>query len=91
MAARPSRRELAQALNFARRKAGKARWMSRSCPQTRADKLSRTLGVPFASVAPSVWHAEPAAGTRCAARKLSMPCRTIRRQRPQDESMDCVR
>ena len=34
-----------------------ARWTSRSCIKGWADKLARTLGVPLASVAPSVWHA----------------------------------
>ena len=37
----------------------KARWTPWSCTQGWADKLARTLGVPLASVAPSVWHGGP--------------------------------
>jgi hypothetical protein len=57
---KPSQRELAQlaqASNFTRARRRTARWTSLSCNQGWADKLARTLGVPLASVAPSVWHA----------------------------------
>ena len=33
-----------------------ARWIPRSCTRNWADKLTHTLGVPLASIAPSVWH-----------------------------------
>jgi hypothetical protein len=68
----PSQRELAQlaqASNFATRK-GKERALDLA--QARAgwaDRLARTLGVPLASVAPSVWHADAhRAGAASAAR-----------------------
>ena len=56
----PSQRELAhlaQAANFSHAQ-GQDRHARRrrSCTQGWADKLARTLGVPLASVAPSVWH-----------------------------------
>ncbi len=57
----PSQRELAQlaqASNFATRK-GKEGALDLAQPHAGwADKLARTLGVPLASVAPSVWHAD---------------------------------
>jgi conjugative relaxase-like TrwC/TraI family protein len=58
----PSQRELAQlaqASNFATRK-GKEDTLDLAAAHAGwADKLTRTLGVPLASVAPSVWHASP--------------------------------
>jgi conjugative relaxase-like TrwC/TraI family protein len=56
----PSQRELAQlaqASNFATRKAKGGALDVAQLHQGWADKLTRTLGVPLASVAPSVWHA----------------------------------
>ncbi|HET9967952.1 MAG TPA: MobF family relaxase [Streptosporangiaceae bacterium] len=55
----PSQRELArlaQAANFSTRKAKTATLDVAGLHQGWADKLARTLGVPLASVAPSVWH-----------------------------------
>jgi hypothetical protein len=55
----PSQRELghlAQAANFSARKAKTATLDLAQLHQSWADKLARTLGVPLASVAPSVWH-----------------------------------
>ena len=66
----PSQRELAQlaqASNFATRKAKDGALDVAQLHKGWADKLARTLGVPLASVAPSVWHAEPAAPTRARA------------------------
>ncbi|HEU5418483.1 MAG TPA: MobF family relaxase, partial [Streptosporangiaceae bacterium] len=57
----PSQRELAhlaQAANFATRKAKTATLDPEQLHQSWADKLARTLGVPLASVAPSVWHSQ---------------------------------
>jgi conjugative relaxase-like TrwC/TraI family protein len=57
----PSQRELtqlAQASNFATRKGKEAALDLAQAHAGWADKLTRTLGVPLASVAPSVWHAE---------------------------------
>src|SRR5690349_11891730 len=57
----PSQRELAhlaQAANFATRKAKTATLDPEQLHQGWADKLARTLGVPLASVAPSVWHSQ---------------------------------
>jgi len=57
----PSQRELPQASNFATRKGKEG---ALDLAQSHADwagKLARTLGVPLASVAPSVWHAASAA------------------------------
>ena len=56
----PSQRELAQlaqASNFATRKAKEGALDFAQLHAGWADKLARTLGVPLASVAPSVWHA----------------------------------
>jgi AAA domain/TrwC relaxase len=55
----PSQRELAQlaqALNFATRAAKDGALDFAQLHKGWADKLARTLGVPLASVAPSVWH-----------------------------------
>jgi AAA domain/TrwC relaxase len=55
----PSQRELAQlaqASNFATRKAKDGTLDFAQLHQGWADKLARTFGVPLASVAPSVWH-----------------------------------
>jgi conjugative relaxase-like TrwC/TraI family protein len=60
----PSQRELAQlaqASNFATRKGKEAALDLADAHAGWADRLARTLGVPLASVAPSVWHAD--AGT----------------------------
>ena len=57
----PSQRELAQlaqASNFVTRKAKDGALDVARLHQGWADKLARTLGVPLASVAPSVWHAD---------------------------------
>ena len=57
----PSQRELAQlaqASNFATRQAKDGALDFAQLHQGWADKLARTLGVPLASVAPSVWHAD---------------------------------
>ncbi len=56
----PSQRELArlaQASNFATRRSKDGGYDSAQAHAGWADKLARTLGVPLASVAPSVWHA----------------------------------
>jgi conjugative relaxase-like TrwC/TraI family protein len=56
----PSQRELAhlaQASNFATRRGKEGALDFAQLHAGWADKLSRTLGVPLASVAPSVWHA----------------------------------
>ena len=56
----PSQRELAQlaqASNFTTRKAKDGALDVAQLHAGWADKLARTLGVPLASVAPSVWHA----------------------------------
>ena len=58
----PSQRELAQlgqASNFATRKHKEGALDAAQLHAGWADKLARTLGVPLASVAPSVWHAGP--------------------------------
>jgi conjugative relaxase-like TrwC/TraI family protein len=70
----PSQRELAQlaqASNFATRKGKEGALDLAEAHAGWADRLARTLGVPFASVAPSVWHADahragagPGAGAR---------------------------
>jgi hypothetical protein len=55
----PSQRELAQlaqASNFTTRKAKDGALDFTQLHNEWADKLARTLGVPLASVAPSVWH-----------------------------------
>ncbi|WP_187366516.1 MobF family relaxase [Trebonia kvetii] len=55
----PSQRELAQlgqASNFATRKSKEGALDTEQLHADWADKLARTLGVPLASVAPSVWH-----------------------------------
>ena len=55
----PSQRELAQlaqASNFATRKAKDGAVDFAQLHEGWADKLARTLGIPLASVAPSVWH-----------------------------------
>ena len=55
----PSQRELAQlaqASNFTTRKAKDGALDFAQLHEGWADKLARTLGVPLASVAPSVWH-----------------------------------
>jgi hypothetical protein len=55
----PSQRELAQlaqASNFATRKTKDGALDFAQLHEGWADKLARTLGVPLASVAPSVWH-----------------------------------
>ena len=57
----PSQRELAQlaqASNFATRKDKEGALDVAQLHAGWADKLSRSLGVPLASVAPSVWHAD---------------------------------
>jgi conjugative relaxase-like TrwC/TraI family protein len=56
----PSQRELAQlgqSSNFATRKSKEGTLDPAQLHKDWADKLARTLGVPLASVAPSVWHA----------------------------------
>jgi hypothetical protein len=56
----PSQRELAQlaqASNFATRKGKEGALDLADAHAGWADRLARTLGVPLASVAPSVWHA----------------------------------
>ncbi len=58
----PSQRELAQlgqAANFATRKNKEGALDLAQSHADWADKLARTLGVPLAEVAPSVWHASP--------------------------------
>jgi hypothetical protein len=58
---KPSQRELAQlaqASNFATRKGKDGALDFAQLHAGWADKLARTLGVPLASVAPSVWHAD---------------------------------
>jgi hypothetical protein len=65
----PSQRELAQlaqASNFATRKGMEGALDLAQAHAGWADKLTRTLGVPLASVAPSVWHADtkPAGAAR---------------------------
>jgi conjugative relaxase-like TrwC/TraI family protein len=60
----PSQRELAQlaqAANFATRAAKEGALDFAELHKGWADKLARTLGVPLASVAPSVWHDRSAA------------------------------
>jgi hypothetical protein len=55
----PSQRELAQlaqAANFATRRGKEGALDLAQAHQGWADKLARTLGVPLASVVPSVWH-----------------------------------
>jgi hypothetical protein len=67
----PSQRELAQlaqASNFTTRKAKDGALHFAQLHEGWADKLARTLGVPLASVAPSVWHD---AGGHAPARKES--------------------
>jgi conjugative relaxase-like TrwC/TraI family protein len=57
----PSQRELAQlaqASNFATRKGKEGALDFAQLHAGWADRLSRTLGVPLAEVAPSVWHAD---------------------------------
>ena len=61
----PSQRELAQlaqASNFATRAAKESALDFAQAHAGWADKLARTLGVPLASVAPSVWHGGGPAG-----------------------------
>ena len=68
----PSQRELAQlaqASNFSTRKAKDGALDFAQLHKGWADKLARTLGVPLASVAPSVWH--DGAGTRARAQGIS--------------------
>src|SRR6516164_2289578 len=68
----PSQRELAQlaqASNFATRAAKHGALDSAQLHAGWADKLARTLGVPLASVAPSVWHAD----SGCASAALGGP------------------
>jgi conjugative relaxase-like TrwC/TraI family protein len=58
----PSQRELAQlaqASNFSTRKNAEGALEFAQLHAGWADKLARTLGVPLAHVAPSVWHATP--------------------------------
>jgi conjugative relaxase-like TrwC/TraI family protein len=58
----PSQRELAQlaqSANFATRRSKEGALDFAQLHADWADKLARTLGVPLASVAPSVWHADP--------------------------------
>ncbi len=58
----PSQRELtqlAQASNFSTRKNKEGALEFAQLHAGWADKLARTLGVPLAQVAPSVWHATP--------------------------------
>ena len=58
----PSQRELAQlaqSANFATRKSKDGALDFAQLHADWADRLARTLGVPLASVAPSVWHADP--------------------------------
>jgi AAA domain/TrwC relaxase len=57
----PSQRELAQlaqASNFATRRGKEAALDLARAHAGWADRLARTLGVPLASVAPSIWHAD---------------------------------
>ena len=58
----PSQRELAQlaqASNFATRKHKEGLLEPAQLHAGWADKLARSLGIPLASVAPSVWHSGP--------------------------------
>ena len=69
----PSQRELAQlaqASNFTTRKAKDGALDFAQLHQGWADKLARTLGVPLASVAPSVWHDGAGHAARTRARNL---------------------
>jgi conjugative relaxase-like TrwC/TraI family protein len=62
----PSQRELAQlaqASNFATRKAKDGALDVAQLHAGWADTLARTLGIPLASVAPSVWHADSGRAT----------------------------
>ena len=64
---KPSQRELAQlaqASNFTTRAAKEGALDLAELHKGWADKLARTLGVPLASVAPSVWHDGGGAGAR---------------------------
>ena len=64
---KPSQREmaqLAQASNFKTRASKTGALDFAQVHAGWADKLTRTLGVPLASVAPSVWHAGGTAGAR---------------------------
>ena len=74
----PSQRELAQlaqASNFATRKSKEGALDIAQLHAGWADKLARTLGVPLASVAPSVWHARrrDAQHARRARRRRAVP------------------
>jgi conjugative relaxase-like TrwC/TraI family protein len=75
----PSQRELAQlgqASNFATRKVKEGALDVAELHVDWADKLARALGVPLASVAPSVWHADPGragAGSRGAEDPSAVP------------------
>jgi hypothetical protein len=63
----PSQRELAQlaqSSNFATRRHKEGALDTAQLHAGWADKLARTIGVPLASVAPSVWHAEAHADGR---------------------------
>jgi hypothetical protein len=70
----PSQRELAQlaqASNFATRRGKEGALDLAQAHAGWADRLARTLGVPLASVAPSVWHADAhRAGAAGAARDV---------------------
>ena len=75
----PSQRELAQlaqASNFATRKRKEGALDAAQLHAGWADKLARTLGVPLASVAPSVWHAD-AGRAGAHARAALVPCREL--------------
>jgi TrwC relaxase/AAA domain len=64
---KPSQRELAQlaqASNFTTRAAKNGALDFAQLHKGWADKLARTLGIPLASVAPSVWHATSKNATR---------------------------
>jgi hypothetical protein len=66
----PSQRELAQlaqASNFATRRGKEGALDLAQAHAGWADRLARTLGVPLASVAPSVWHADAASAAPDAA------------------------
>jgi conjugative relaxase-like TrwC/TraI family protein len=70
----PSQRELAQlaqASNFATRKGKEGALDLAAAHAGWADKLTRTLGVPLASVAPSVWHADASSVARDAGSDLA--------------------
>jgi conjugative relaxase-like TrwC/TraI family protein len=85
----PSQRELArlaQSSNFATRKTKEGTLDAEQLHAGWADKLSRTLGVPLAEVAPSVWHADAGragSGPRGAGARDPMPEELVLRRAAQ--------